>query len=197
MKLIVGLGNPGKRYEGTPHNVGFDVVDVLARSWQCRLRRSLRFHAWVGRAATESGAVLLAQPATYMNRSGRAVAAIMRYWKLTPGDLVLVMDDADLELGCLRVRAKGSSGGHRGLASVIDGVGASDFVRVRLGIGRGRQQEELVSHVLAKFGRAERELADQLVQSAADAVCCVLSDGVATAMNRFNGRIGPEKDASG
>ena len=137
MKVIVGLGNPGKAYAHTPHNVGFDVVHELARRLGCTLSLNRRFAARVGRTVGAETELLLVQPQTYMNDSGAAVAPILRYRKLTPADLVVVLDDADLPLGRLRIRKQGSSGGHRGLQSIVDALGTGEFIRVRVGIGRG------------------------------------------------------------
>ena len=188
MKAVVGLGNPGKRYANTPHNVGFAVVNELAGGpLSCRLKKSFRFGARHGMARLADESVLLAKPETFMNRSGRAVASLLRYWKISPGDMVVVLDDADLALGRLRIRPNGSSGGHRGLGSVIDAVGTTDFARVRLGIGRGARGEDLVEHVLKPFGGEEGELAGDMVARAVEAVMCVLSSGTDEAMNRFNG----------
>ena len=187
MKVIVGLGNPGKRYADTPHNGGFAVVDALAETWNCRLRRSFRFGARCGKARGNGEPVLLVKPETYMNNSGQAVGGLLRYHKAPPSDLVVVLDDADLPLGRLRVRACGSSGGHRGLASVIGHVGGEAFARVRIGIGRRGQEEDLVRHVLSAFSARDRPRADRAVDMAAEAVQCVLEHGVEAAMNRFNG----------
>jgi len=188
VKAVVGLGNPGKRYANTPHNVGFAVVNELADgALACRLKKSFRFGARHGTARLEEERILLAKPETYMNRSGRAVAGLLRYWKISPGDMIVVLDDADLQIGRLRVRSGGSSGGHRGLGSVIDCIGTTEFVRVRIGIGRGARGADLVEHVLKPFGKEDGELARSMVSHAADAVMCVLSSGADEAMNRFNG----------
>ena len=188
MKAVVGLGNPGKRYANTPHNVGFAVVDMLADGpLPCRLKKSFRFGARQGTARFGEERILLAKPETFMNRSGRAVAGLLRYWKIAAGDMIVVMDDADLEIGRLRIRSAGGNGGHRGLGSVIDCVGTRDFVRVRIGIGRGTRGDDLVEHVLKPFGKEDGDLAREMVAHAADAVMCVLSSGADEAMNRFNG----------
>lgn len=196
MKTVVGLGNPGKQYDGSPHNAGFAVVEELAGILGCRLARSIRFHARLGEAALGGGGpVLLVEPLTYMNNSGAAVAPILRYRNVQPADLVLVLDDADLEFGRLRVRARGSSGGHRGLESVIQQVGTSEFARVRLGVGRDPGGRGLVEHVLGPLaGDARRQMAD-MVATAARAVLCLLEEGVDAAMNRFNK--GPAGQAAG
>ena len=134
--MIVGLGNPGDRYEDTPHSLGFEVVGELAKRLDCRMRRSFRLNARVGRAAWKGTELLLLQPLTYMNNSGFAVAAALRYYRLEPSALLVIVDDADLEVGSLRIRRSGSSGGHKGLISISQSVGSEDFGRLRLGIGR-------------------------------------------------------------
>jgi len=186
VKLVVGLGNPGGKYVGTPHNVGFAVADELAARWSERFRRSLRFSAKIAKASLNGESVWVAKPQTYMNLSGQAVGAILRYNKLARSDLIVVFDDADLTLGRIRIRPKGGAGGHRGLESVITHVGGADFARVRLGIGRREQTGNLVAHVLKPFsGAQQREFGDTITR-AADAVEEILGRGVDRAMNRFN-----------
>ncbi|NQU40979.1 MAG: aminoacyl-tRNA hydrolase [Lentisphaerae bacterium] len=187
MNVIVGLGNPGQRYERTPHNVGFDVVDRLAQRVGCRVRRSLRFRARAGKALMAGSPVLLVKPETFMNNSGLAVAGALRYFKVSRDGLVVVLDDADLPVGRIRIRPAGRSGGHRGLASVIEHVGGDDFARVRIGVGRRKQDENLVSHVLRPYGTEEWQDIMKVVECAADAVEQIVESGVEAAMNAFNG----------
>ena len=187
MKIVVGLGNPGKRYENTPHNAGFAVVDSLAAALGCRLRLSLRLNARVGKAFREGAWVWFAKPQTYMNRSGAAVSALLRYRKATVADLVVVVDDADLPLGRIRIRQKGGAGGHRGLESILQHVHSREFVRVRVGVGRDRHGKDLVDHVLSPFSAGERRQMSRVVEEAAGAVGYVLDSRVEAAMNLFNG----------
>jgi len=187
VNVIVGLGNPGHRYERTPHNVGFATVDVLAERAGCRMRRSLRYRARSGKAVVAGSPVLLVKPETFMNKSGHAVNAALRYFKAQRANLVLVLDDADLPVGRIRVRPKGGSGGHRGLASVIEQVGGDDFARVRIGIGRRHQEENLVSHVLRTYGTDEWSAIEKVIKCAADAVERIVESGTEAAMNAFNG----------
>jgi len=187
VNVIVGLGNPGRRYERTPHNVGFAAVDVLAERAGCRMRRSLRYRARSGKAVVAGSPALLVKPETFMNRSGHAVVAALRYFKAQRANLVLVLDDADLPVGRIRVRPKGGSGGHRGLASVIEQVGGDDFARVRIGIGRRHQEENLVSHVLRTYGTGEWATMEKVIKCAADAVERIVESGTEAAMNAFNG----------
>jgi PTH1 family peptidyl-tRNA hydrolase len=190
VKIVVGLGNPGKRYAQTPHNAGFLVVDRLAGLLGWRLRRSLRFPAQLGRGRRNDEPVWLLKPLTYMNDSGRAVGAALRYLRAAAGDLIVVLDDADLPLGRLRVRPAGSSGGHKGLASVMAQAGTDAFARIRVGIGRsGDGSRDLVGHVLSPFSAAEREVMAAVVDQCAQAVLCMLDFGAAKAMNQFNGAV--------
>jgi PTH1 family peptidyl-tRNA hydrolase len=187
VKLIVGLGNPGKQYENTPHNAGFSVADELASRLECDYRRSLRFDARLARARYKEEDVLLVKPETYMNRSGLAVASIIKYKKAEIADLVVVLDDADLAQGRLRIRGGGSSGGHKGLASIIESVGSDAFARVRIGVGR-QAGDDLVDHVLRPYPAADRKKMVEVFGLVSDAVMCMLDFGVSEAMNRFNGK---------
>jgi PTH1 family peptidyl-tRNA hydrolase len=162
------------------------VLDVLAARYGVSLKRSLRFSARIGTVRLGDDEISLAQPLTYMNESGRAVGAMLRYRKTSPEDLIVVLDDADLPLGRMRIRPKGGAGGHRGLASLIGDVGTQVFPRVRIGIGRGRGQGGLVDHVLGRWSSAERKVMDDAVARAADAVRMMVENGVEAAMNRFN-----------
>jgi PTH1 family peptidyl-tRNA hydrolase len=185
--VVAGLGNPGNKYENTPHNVGFAAVEELAVRRRDVLRRSLRFRARICRTSVNDGEVLLVQPLAYMNNSGSVVAAVLRYRKLSPDKLVVVLDDADLALGRIRIRGGGSSGGHKGLESLIHALGTCDFARVRLGIGRGMNRAELVEHVLGPFSADESKLAGDMIRLSADAVEHIISAGVDSAMNKYNG----------
>ena len=185
MKLIVGLGNPGPQYAGTRHNVGFDVVDELAR------RRALVFEASPADAvmARERGPdarLMLAKPLTFMNLSGRAVGALTRYYRVDTGDVLIVTDDVNLPLGRLRARRGGSDGGHNGLRSVIELLGTA-VARLRIGVDRGDRRRDLAGHVLARFERSELDTIGPAVVQAGDAAEVFVSDGIEAVMNRFNG----------
>ncbi len=186
MKMIAGLGNPGEMYANTPHNVGFDVVDLLAERLGCGWKRSARFHAFVSRTRCAEEPILLVKPQTFMNLSGTSVVPLLRYYGGEPDDLIVVLDDADLPLGMLRIRAAGGTGGHRGLTSVIEALGSDAFTRVRLGVGR-EGRGSLADHVLGKFDEARQEKARAVVEAAADAVQCLTEKGLNEAMNRYNG----------
>ena len=187
MKIIVGLGNPGKEYENTPHNAGFAVVDEMAERHDCSLRKSIRFKARKGSAVEGFDKIMFVQPQTYMNASGKAVASVLRYYKATLEDLIVVSDDADLDFGRIRIRSSGGNGGHKGLRSIIESVGSDGFVRVRIGVGRDRNGAVLVDHVLSRFSAEESKVMNDTVVRAADAVSCILRSGVEEAMNGYNG----------
>ena len=186
MKLVVGLGNPGARYARTPHNVGFEVLDALAGRCDAAFRKRWRFRARTADVVVGGRAVLLAKPQTFMNASGDAVAALARYHRLAAAEMLVVLDDADLPLGRLRVRPGGGSGGHRGLASILARV-EGEVARVRIGVGRREAVETLVDHVLTPWRGEAWEQAKRSVARAADAVMCAVEEGVEAAMNRFNG----------
>lgn len=195
MKLIVGLGNPGSKYQGTRHNVGFEVVDEFAR------RRALMFESSPGDAvmARERGPgaqVILAKPLTFMNLSGQAVGGLMRYYRIDLDDVLVVADDVNLPLGRLRVRRRGSDGGHNGLRSVIDSVGTEEVARLRVGVDRGDRRRDLADHVLATFDQSELETMRLAINNASDAVEVFASEGINAAMNRFNRMDNNETDAS-
>lgn len=186
MKVIAGLGNPGEAYANTPHNVGFDVVDRLAQRLEAGWKNSSGFHARVAKTTCAGETVLLVKPQTFMNLSGTSVAPLLRYYGGGAEDLTVVLDDADLPLGKLRIRASGGSGGHRGLASVIEALGTEAFPRVRLGVGR-QERRGLVDHVLGRFDEASLDAVRTTVEAAADAVMCQIEHGLNESMNRFNG----------
>ena len=188
-KLVVGLGNPGRGYDGTRHNVGFAALDGLAERLKCSFRNKTRFSAQVAEAgAGEAGKVTLAKPQTFMNRSGSAVQALLAWLEIEPAQLLVVVDDADLPLGQIRLRASGGSGGHNGLRSIIEALGGNEgFARLRIGIRRTAPVgTDITGHVLGRFTAAEREAAGEAVWSAVEAMECCLQDGLIEAMNRFN-----------
>ena len=183
MKAIVGLGNPGTRYRGTRHNVGFDVVDELAG------RAALSFESAPADALIarwRARDVLLVKPLTFMNLSGQAVGELIRYFKIDVSDILIVLDEAQLPLGKLRARARGSAGGHNGLKSVLEHLG-TDVSRLRMGVGRGDDRRDLADHVLAKFEKDEYADVERMTKRAADAAEAFIADGIAAVMNQFNG----------
>ena len=196
MKLIVGLGNPGREYRDTRHNVGFMVIDELARRHGLSLAMapSQVPDAFV---AKRYGAqpLLVAKPLTFMNRSGDAVAALARYYDIEPADLLVVVDEVALPFGKLRARARGSAGGHNGLKSIVDRLGTQEFPRLRLGIGRGDSRRDLADHVLSTFESGERAELESFIARAADAAEMFAVNGIATVMNTYNPEVtAPDND---
>ncbi len=194
MKLIVGLGNPGATYRGTRHNIGFAVVDELARRGGVDFE-SAPVNALIAKARQLAGGaepVLLAKPMTWMNDSGEAAGALLRYYRIEPADLLIVVDDAELPIGQLRARASGSAGGHNGLKSIIQHLG-QDVARLRVGVGRGSadRRRDLSDHVLARFDASELAEVERMTARAADAAETFVTDGIATVMNRFNSSSDP------
>jgi PTH1 family peptidyl-tRNA hydrolase len=184
MKAIVGLGNPGEKYRGTRHNIGFAVVDELARRAGVMFE-SAPADALVARVRGPQ-AVLLVKPLTFMNNSGQAVGELLRYFKIAPADLLVIVDEVQLPLAKLRARALGSAGGHNGLKSIIAHLGP-EFARLRLGVGRGSGERDLADHVLARFDKSEEADVARMTTRAADAAEMFIASGIAAVMNQFNG----------
>ncbi|RPJ70667.1 MAG: aminoacyl-tRNA hydrolase [Acidobacteria bacterium] len=195
MKLIVGLGNPGRKYRDTRHNVGFAVLDELARR-QDAVFESAPAEALMARARRlgAEGSLLL-KPLTFMNLSGFAVSEVARYFRVALADILVVADDVSLPLGRMRARARGSDGGHKGYRSIIEQFGTPEFARLRVGVGRGDPRRDLADYVLAGFGPEERASAGEAIGRAADAAEVFVSDGIEAVMNRFNGEIEKESGA--
>jgi len=185
-KLIVGLGNPGKQYMHTPHNMGFAVIEELAARFALNLRRSFRFRARLAGGLIDGVQATLAEPTAFMNLSGPVVASIIRRKGFSADDLVIISDDANLPEGQLRIRSKGSSGGHKGLQSIIASLGHDNFARLRLGIGQAHRDLSLTEHVLTPFPATVRKKTENMIGKAADAVIFLLKNGVEAAMNMFN-----------
>lgn len=186
MKLVVGLGNPGPRYRDTLHNVGFVVVDAVAARHAAAFE-SAPAEALVARVrGFGSEPVLLVKPLTFMNLSGGAVGALLRFYKIPLDDLLVVVDEVALPAGQLRVRPRGTAGGHNGLKSIIGVLGSDAFPRLRVGVGRGDPRRDLADHVLARIDPAMRPIFDEAVQRAADAVASFCTDGIEKTMNVFN-----------
>ncbi|MEZ5292219.1 MAG: aminoacyl-tRNA hydrolase [Vicinamibacterales bacterium] len=185
MKLLVGLGNPGDRYADTRHNVGFQVIDVLARRWSVDQWRDQQ-QALVARVRDGVEPVLLAKPMTFMNASGESVAGLSAFYKVPVGDVLVVLDEAALPLGRLRAGRGGSDGGHNGLKSVIARLGTRDVPRLRIGVGRGDGRRDLADHVLGRFTEDERKSVEAAVLRAADAAVMFVTEGIERVMNAFN-----------
>lgn len=195
MQLIVGLGNPGPKYRGTRHNVGFEVIEEVARRWSLAFE-SAPGHAVMARTRGEAGHVLVAKPLTFMNRSGEAVAGLCRYYHVALDGLLVVAEDVNLPLGRLRARSRGSAGGHNGFQSVIEALATQEFARLRVGVGRGDPRRDLGAHVLSRFTPDERDAIAAAVAQAADAVELFVSVGITGVMNQYNARDRGEGDDS-
>jgi PTH1 family peptidyl-tRNA hydrolase len=185
MKLIVGLGNPGEKYRGTRHNVGFDVLDLLAQ------RANVAFatapvEAVQAKWRRPDEVILLVKPLTFMNLSGGAVAGLVGFYKIEVPDLLVISDDTNLPLGRLRARATGSEGGHNGLRSVAESLGTIEYSRLRVGVGRGDMRRDLANHVLARFAPDELPGIEAAIARAADAAEMWISEGLAKMMNMYN-----------
>lgn len=187
MKLVVGLGNPGRAYAHTRHNAGWAVLDEMARRHGAVFRRSWRRPVQSTKLAMEGvGSLELVKPLTFMNRSGTVLPGLMRPGGLAAKDLIVVADDVNLPLGKLRIRPKGGAGGHNGLKSVMEHLGSEDYIRVRVGVGEQEEGTSLKDHVLERMGAGERRVLAEAVARAADALEHILAHGVDSAMNEYN-----------
>ena len=185
MKLIVGLGNIGKEYEGTRHNIGFMVADELAKRWGITTWKNERSAMCAEHRIPEK--VFLIKPTTYMNLSGGPIQEMSGYFKIDPEtELIVIYDDIDLEPGQLRIRKKGSAGGHNGIKDIIRRLGTEKFIRIRVGVGAKPKDWDLADFVLGHFSDSDRKLADEGINDAAEAVEMILSEGVDAAMNKYN-----------
>ncbi len=185
MKLIVGLGNPGSKYRESRHNIGFDVVAELARR-HLTARPKAKFNAEVAEVGIASCKCLLISPLTYMNLSGKSVSAAVGFYKTPAENVLVICDDLNLDVGRIRIRARGSAGGQNGIKDIIQRLGTSDFPRLRVGVGRPPPRWDAADYVLGKFGERERAVVDQGIKKAADAVEVWVGGGVQDAMNQFN-----------
>jgi PTH1 family peptidyl-tRNA hydrolase len=193
VKLIVGLGNPGRDYEDTRHNVGFQVAEELARRYHVTLKNQAKWKARAARIPGIGDGMLVAEPTTFMNLSGWAVRELASFHKIEPADVLVVSDDADLPLGRLRLRPSGSAGGHNGLKSIIQELGTIEFPRLRIGVGR--QNGELRNHVLGRFDPDEQPQIDAAVKRAADAAEVFVKENILAAMNQYNAAPAAEDQA--
>ena len=183
--LVVGLGNPGSEYEKTRHNVGVDVIELLAQRYGARLKKS-KERALTDEIRIGEARVALAVPLTYMNESGEAVGPLVRRYGVAPEQVLIVHDELDLPVGALKLKEGGGLAGHNGLRSIKAHLKTEDFLRIRIGIGKPNSKEQGADHVLNRFGKRERSEIDAAVGTAADAVECVAREGIGTAMNRYN-----------
>jgi len=196
--LLFGLGNPGREYEATRHNIGFRLADALSRHCRIGLSESARVAVW-GQGTWRGQGLVIVKPLTFMNRSGRAVGEILRRLAAPLETVLVACDDVNLPLGELRLRPRGSSGGHRGLQSIIDELGTDEFARLRLGVGGAPAEMPLEDYVLEAFAPEERERVEELVVRARDAVLCLFEESIEVAMSRFNRRLmgDPQEEPKG
>ena len=185
MKIIVGLGNPGAKYAGTRHNVGFSVILKLADKYNISLTEK-KHKAEFGKGIIEGEKVILAMPQTYMNLSGESVRELMDYYKCDCSDIIVIYDDIDLAVGRLRIREKGSAGGHNGMKNIILHLGSQEFTRIRVGVGQKPKNMDLADYVLSRFPKDERVLMEEAFERAGEAAICMMNDTMEHAMNQFN-----------
>jgi peptidyl-tRNA hydrolase, PTH1 family len=188
-QLIVGLGNPGTKYDQTRHNIGFEAIDLLSRTWQIPLAENRKFQGWFGEGTVGGHRVRLLKPTTYMNLSGQAIRAVTDWYKLPPESVLVIYDDMDLPIGKLRLRQSGSAGGHNGMKSTIAHLNSQNFPRLRIGIGSPKSQGgEVVSHVLGRFAQAEAKAMAEVLRLVTDAIELSLRQGIPKAMSLYNNR---------
>lgn len=182
---VVGLGNPGGKYENTRHNVGFDAIDILSAKYGIRVAR-VRHKALTGEGGISGARVLLAKPQTFMNLSGESVREIVEWYKMPMQSLILIYDDVDLPVGRIRIRPGGGSGTHNGMKSVIYQLQSDDFPRIRIGIGRAPEGWDLADYVLGRFSQDERKIVNESIIRSAEAAAAIVSSGLEAAMNMYN-----------
>ena len=187
MYLIVGLGNPTKEYDKTRHNVGFSVIDVLADRYRIDISEK-KHKALCGRGVIEGQKVLLLKPQTFMNLSGESIRAAADYYKIEPEEMIVIYDDICLDPGQLRIRLKGSAGGHNGIKNIIANLGTQDFPRIKVGVGAKPPRMDLADYVLSRFGAGEQKLMEEAFGEAAEAAVMMMTDGAERAMNHFNAK---------
>ena len=185
LRLVVGLGNPGKPYEDTRHNAGFMVADKIAQDFNLALNKT-KFDAALGRGFIENVDVLLAKPMAFMNRSGPPLQKLAHYFRIPSEDMLVIHDDIDLAFGRLKIKEKGGHGGHNGIRSIMDAFGGGNFVRLRIGVGRSEAGENVTDHVLGRFSADKAEMVGRVISVARDAVVTVLCEGTKVGMNVFN-----------
>jgi PTH1 family peptidyl-tRNA hydrolase len=185
MKLVVGLGNPGKEYTLTKHNVGFLVVDELGKRVGIDIQKS-KFQSLYGEGFLEGNKILLLKPQAYMNRSGGAVSSASDFYKIPPENIIVIHDEMDISLGRIMIKPGGGSAGNNGIKSIISSLGSKDFIRVRIGIGKPNAKSDGANHVLSNFNKSESAMVEESIQTAADAVLEIMNNGLEKAMNKYN-----------
>jgi peptidyl-tRNA hydrolase, PTH1 family len=185
LKLVIGLGNPGKEYDRTRHNAGFMVVERLADAFRISMDKN-KFDTIYGKGKIQAKDVMLAKPQAFMNRSGPPVQKLAGFYRISCEDMLIIHDDIDLAFGRIKIKEKGGDGGHKGIRSIKDALGGGNFTRLRIGIGRSEAGADVVDHVLGRFDPEEKALLDKIIATAMDAVLTILCEGAKEGMNRFN-----------
>lgn len=184
MFLIVGLGNPGKEYNNTRHNIGFEVIDYLSNKYNIEINRK-KFKGVCGEGFIANEKVILLKPETYMNLSGESVREVINFYKISTEEIIIIYDDISLEVGKLRIREKGSAGGHNGIKSIIANLSSQVFPRIKVGVGQPK--DNLISHVLGRFSKEESTVLEEVIEASSKAVEIIIKDGTKEAMNKLNG----------
>ncbi|WP_454052564.1 aminoacyl-tRNA hydrolase [Clostridium sp. Marseille-Q7071] len=184
MYLIVGLGNPGDKYDKTRHNVGFDIIDLFAQKYNISINR-IKFKGIYGETTINGEKVIVLKPQTFMNLSGESVREVCDFYKIPNNNIIVVYDDISLDIGTVRIRQKGSAGGHNGIKNIISHLSTEAFPRIKIGVGQPKY--DLVDHVLGKFSKEERELLEKTFEPSVQAIETIITNGIAEAMNKFNG----------
>jgi len=187
LKLVIGLGNPGAQYRNTRHNAGFMVVDKIALDFNISVINT-KFDLIYGRGYVKDSEILLAKPMAFMNRSGPPVQKLAHYYRIQCEDMLVIHDDIDLAYGRIKIKEKGGHGGHNGIRSLMEAFGTGDFIRLRIGVGRSENGNNVTGHVLSRFSAAQLKLLERIIAGAQDAVVTILSQGTKVGMNLFNGR---------
>ncbi|SHH52704.1 aminoacyl-tRNA hydrolase [Tepidibacter thalassicus] len=186
MFVVVGLGNPGKQYENTRHNVGFNIIDIIAKNNSIDVKK-IKHKALIGEGRIGNEKVLLVKPQTYMNLSGQSLLEIYKYYKLDPENIIVIYDDIDLDVGKIRIRKKGSAGTHNGMRSIVNNLKFDNFPRVRIGVSKPEKGQDLASFVLSKFRKEEVQILNETLDRAALAVETIIKEGIDISMNKYNG----------
>ena len=187
MYIIAGLGNPGKEYSNTRHNIGFSVIDALGSKYNIDVDTA-KHRGLIGKGIIDGQRVILVKPLTYMNLSGECIREVLDYYKADEDDLIVVFDDISLDVGQLRIRKKGSAGGHNGIKSIIAHLGTTEFPRVKIGVGERIPGQDLADHVLARFPKSQMEAVNQAIDDAKEATFLMITEGIDKAMNQYNGK---------
>ncbi len=186
MKLIVGLGNPGQSYLHTRHNIGFDTIDKFCESYNLKLLPSLKFKSLISTVSLNDEKIIIAKPQTFINLSGVAIKSIIMYYKIVPEDIIVIHDDLDIDVGKIKIKNNGSSAGHNGIKNIIQELNSQNFIRIRIGIGKNKIDDEMDNYVLAEFPDDEKILINQAIQKSCEAIKVILDQNVFFAMNKFN-----------